>query len=262
MFVGDLNDKGPSSSTVVDRVRAWVQSGRAHAVMGNHELNALAWNVRGEDGRWLRPHTKPNRRHHETHLAEAKQNPWRYAEHLEFFRTLPLYLDLGDIRVVHACWDDHSIRDLPAEPLTDATLRRMHTPGDPLHAATETALKGPGIKLPKHLRYRDAAGKPRSHARMKWWEPAGATLADLALLKAKPPREEWKRMKAKRPKHRVLYTSDTPVFFGHYHLTGKPKPTSQNAICTDWGAGSGRRLAAYRWSGGEARAEDFTSLRV
>ena len=265
MFVGDLNDKGPSSSTVIDRVRAWVESGRAHAAMGNHELNALAWNTRGEDGKWLRPHTEPNRRHHEAHLREAKRNPWRYAEHLAFFRTLPLYLDLGSIRIVHACWDEPSLdafRDLPDAPLSDQTLRRMHTPGDPLHSAVETALKGPGIKLPKALRFRDSAGKLRREARMKWWEPEGSSLADLCLLKTKPPREEWKKMKAKQPKHRVLYTSDIPVFFGHYHLTGKPRPTSQNAICTDWGAGSGRRLAAYRWNGGEVRAENFVSVRV
>lgn len=265
MFVGDLNDKGPESSVVVDRVVAWVRAGRAHAVMGNHELNALAWNVRGESGKWLRPHTKGNRAHHAAHLREAKANPWRYREHLRFFRTLPLHLDLGDVRVVHACWHEESLeafRELPDEPLSDATLRRMHTKGDPLHAAVETALKGPGLKLPKALRYRDSAGKLRSQARMKWWEPQGASVAELALLKTKPPKEEWKAMTARQPKSRVAYQGSVPVFFGHYHLTGKPKVTASNAVCVDWGAGSGRRLAAYRWSGGEVSAEGFVSVGV
>ena len=268
VFVGDLNDKGPDSGLVVDRVEAWVGAGRALAIMGNHELNAVAWNVprtnrENGNGKWLRPHNSANRRQHEAHLAEARRNPWRYVRDLAFFRTLPLWLDLGEVRLIHACWHEDALRVFRRELrdgrfITDATLEAAYTPTEPLHRAVENALKGPGVNLPESAHYEDAQGKTRTRARMRWWAPEGASLAELCLLKSKPP----KFMRKRQPRWRVSYTDDVPVFFGHYHLTGKPRATADNAVCVDWGAGSGRRLAAYRFSGNAIRDEDFTSVKV
>lgn len=45
VFVGDFIDRGPHGVETVQAVRAMVDSGAALAVMGNHELNAIAWHT-------------------------------------------------------------------------------------------------------------------------------------------------------------------------------------------------------------------------
>ena len=42
---------------------------------------------------------------HQAFLAEVAGKPL-HTEIIEWFKTLPLWLDMGGIRVVHACWND------------------------------------------------------------------------------------------------------------------------------------------------------------
>lgn len=42
IFLGDFIDRGPRQVETVDIVRRMVDAGNAQAVMGNHELNAIA----------------------------------------------------------------------------------------------------------------------------------------------------------------------------------------------------------------------------
>ena len=270
IFIGDLNDKGPDSLLVAARVEAWVDAGRALAVLGNHELNAIAWNLRGPDGKWLRPHTKRNRHQHATHLAEGKRDPWGYRRSLALYRRLPTHLDAsrfgGEFRCVHACWHADSIAALDSEidgPLSDAQIVRLYTDGDALDSARKLALNAPLIALPRPAHYRDASGKLRREVRMRWWAPNDANLLGLCLFSdsAPAPKATLKALRKREPKSRITYDG-RPVFFGHYHLKGKPALTSETAICTDFGAGSGRRLAAYRWSGGPVSADNFVSVKV
>jgi hypothetical protein len=45
IFVGDFIDRGPAQVRSVDIARRMVDAGAALAVMGNHELNAIAWHT-------------------------------------------------------------------------------------------------------------------------------------------------------------------------------------------------------------------------
>ena len=45
IFVGDFIDRGPAQVRSVNIVRRMVDAGAALAVMGNHELNAIAWHT-------------------------------------------------------------------------------------------------------------------------------------------------------------------------------------------------------------------------
>ena len=109
--------------------------------------------------------------------------------HLTLFWTQPLWLDLGEIRVVHACWHPDSISLLESALGGDrfrtvAQLARASDPGDELYTAVETILKGPEISLVDHGQpaYRDKDGIERKRARMRWWDPAAVTLRDLAEM--------------------------------------------------------------------------------
>ena len=94
-FLGDLIDRGPQSSQVVD----FVKENSYPCLLGNHEhmlikiltdKNASTPSVQG----WLYSGGQAT-------LASYKGGKIP-PEHLEWFQSLPLYLDLGDIFLVHA----------------------------------------------------------------------------------------------------------------------------------------------------------------
>ncbi len=68
---------------------------------------------------------------------------------LDWFATLPLWLDLGDLRVIHACWHEPSISVVQQRCGTSTPFGELShlvdaiTEGDPLHHAVETLLTGP-----------------------------------------------------------------------------------------------------------------------
>ena len=78
--------------------------------MGNHEFNAIAYATvhPNRPGEYLRPHNDKNNRQHAAFLEQLSAQERQY--YLDWFQTLPLWLDLGGVRVVHACWHEPSMR--------------------------------------------------------------------------------------------------------------------------------------------------------
>jgi len=66
IFLGDFIDRGPQIREVLEIVRSMVEAGAALAVMGNHELNALAYHTADNEspGQYLRRHTESSIRQH------------------------------------------------------------------------------------------------------------------------------------------------------------------------------------------------------
>lgn len=85
--------------------------------MGNDEFNALAFHTQHPDspGTWLRPRNNKNIKQHLAFLSDFLNEPAALERALNFFRKLPLWLDLPGIRVVHACWDNSAIARLESE---------------------------------------------------------------------------------------------------------------------------------------------------
>jgi hypothetical protein len=108
LFVGDLIDRGPRQVDTVRMVRAMVDAGSARCIMGNHEFNAIAWHTADPElpGEYLRQHGRPgNRQQHARFLADVEGTAL-HDELIDWFKTLPLWLDLGQLRIVHACWNE------------------------------------------------------------------------------------------------------------------------------------------------------------
>lgn len=94
-FLGDLIDRGPQSSQVVD----FVKESDYKCVLGNHEQMLLNILTNG-------------------HITTPALQAWLYSggqatvasyqqatippEHIEWFKGLPTYIDLGDVWLVHA----------------------------------------------------------------------------------------------------------------------------------------------------------------
>src|SRR5271165_2306735 len=107
IFVGDLIDRGPKQLATVDLVRRMVVAGAARCIMGNHEFNAIAWSMPDPQrpGKFLRDRDRPgNRQQHGLFLQQVGEESSLHAEVIAWLKTLPLWLDLGGLRVVHACW--------------------------------------------------------------------------------------------------------------------------------------------------------------
>src|SRR5271170_6149176 len=66
IFLGDFIDRGPKIRETLEIVRPMIEERMALAVMGNHELNALAFHSEDPEhpGDFLRPHSEQNIRQH------------------------------------------------------------------------------------------------------------------------------------------------------------------------------------------------------
>jgi hypothetical protein len=269
IFLGDFVDIGPGQLDVITTVRRMIDGGDALAVMGNHELNALAWFLPDQQnpGEYLRPHfSEPwgskNRHQHAAFLAEVEANPSLHSEIIDWFFTLPLWLELPEIRVVHACWSPEHIaylRSVLGETglLTPGVMPDVTPPPDEeskpdqvgvtLSLCVETLTKGPEIALPPGASFLDKYGIERKHMRMRWWDPEAVTYRTAGLV------DESLRSRladiAIPPAERIAIVNDKPIFIGHYWLTGPAAPLSDYVACVDYSAGRGDRLCAYRWDG-------------
>lgn len=261
IFLGDFVDRGPHQVETVQIARAMVEAGTAIAVMGNHEFNAVAWATPDPDrpGEQLRTHNDKNRGQHQAYLEQVGEGSELHREHIAWFKTLPLYLDLEGLRVVHACWHSPSINIL--EGFVDSQQRILPDAWPDLtrkgwagFEALETLLKGLEVPLPTGYEFFDKDGNPRRHIRTQWWALERLTYRDLAMV----PAEAIDDIPHEPIPEDVLpgYAGDKPLFVGHYWLTGTPEPLNRYIACLDYSIAGGHhrsdepnKLCAYRWDG-------------
>ncbi|GFG72203.1 metallophosphoesterase [Mycolicibacter senuensis] len=279
VFVGDLIDRGPDQLRVLEVVKDMVDAGSAKIVMGNHEFNALGYHCEHPDGsgEHLRTHSA---KHIEQHEAFLKQVTGKDRErYLAWFATMPLWLDLDGLRVVHACWDKESMATVEkhcesSAPFADVGhLAAAHDKTHELYDAIENLLKGPEISLVEHGEppYRDVGGHLRKHARIRWWDSGAVTLRDIAVMSSSfttedgepyPPLPELPLL---AETGEFVYTGKVPVFYGHYWRQGSPQvgeDFTDRTACVDFSAGKGGPLMAYQWSRGETtiRPDNYVQL--
>jgi len=256
VFLGDFIDRGPHQREVIDVVRPMIDSGAALAVMGNHEFNALAFHTPHPDtGEPLRPWSKKNRDQHDAFITAYAGREDEMRETLDWFRTLPLWLDLGALRVIHACWDPHLLSEVRAEVdgqhLTDELLVAGSEPGTWQHEAIDSLLKGKEIDLPEGKSMRDKGGNQRHRIRVRWWDSHATTYREAHF--GPESAETHIPDDPIQGDHLVEYShDDPPCFVGHYWLEGEPAPLAPNIACLDYSvAKEGGKLVAYRWNDGD-----------
>jgi calcineurin-like phosphoesterase family protein len=268
IFLGDFIDRGRQIRQVLETVRPMIEAGHALAVMGNHELNALAYHTEDRDspGEHLRRRCPKNERQHSKTLEQLA--PQELLSYLEWFRTLPLWLDLDGLRVVHACWDEQA-KALIAQGLSSyggITAEFLHSAcrkGNPLFASVEVVLKGKEGKLPAGASFEDNHGHVRTEIRTRWYlPPDGHTYRTYALQFDEIACDlglDEAVIAAAAP----YPAAAKPVFVGHYWLSARrPEVLAENVACLDYSVARGGFLCAYRW-GGEHRLsnENFVWVR-
>ena len=269
VFVGDLVDRGSDQLGVLRTARSMLDCGAAQVVMGNHEFNAICYATPDPDnpGEFLRPNSSKNRAQHEAFLSQVDEG--ERVDWLAWFATLPLWLDLGDLKVVHACWHPPSIELLASGSALGgdrfpsdiegwvAASRR----GDPIYEAVETILKGPEINLERYglPAYVDHQGVERHEARACWWRSEASDMGELVDIPSGSrtargdPYPDLGAVPVQRTDEALLAGGDgVPIFYGHYWRRWPAEPDeswSPSAACVDFSAVMGGPLVAYCWRG-------------
>lgn len=258
-FLGDYIDRGDEQAETIDVVKNMVEGRAAYAIMGNHELNAIGWVTASDKAnsdsaeQWLRPHSAKNLHQHSAFLDQIGENSEQHHQAVQWFATLPLWVDFGDIRVAHACWHEPSMRLL--KPYLDESncLKPGSMPSiyanEQLLAALEVITKGMETDLPKGYSFPDKDGHIRTSTRLKWWSSEKMTYQQAAVIAEKD--------RANIPdiplEVELGYKDNIPVLFGHYWMSGTPAALTKTTACLDYSiAAKGakdRKLCAYRWDG-------------
>lgn len=259
IFVGDLIDRGPANIEAATIARQMVEAGTARIVMGNHEFNAIAFHTDDPEspGEFLRPHNCKNVKQHLATLHEFKGRPDQKRLLLDWFRTLPVFLDLPDIRVVHACWDRESLAELKPrlnadDSMPEALFHSACRNGSREQRARDTLVNGYEIDLPDGVFFLDKDDHRRTAMRLKWWlcgsGPLPFKMAGLGLDEKELDALPYDDLPAQM--HQRFAPDGKPTFFGHYWFSSMPpEPTSPTTACVDYSVARGGTLVAYHWDG-------------
>lgn len=229
-----------------------VEAGQAVAIMGNHEFNALAYATPDGQGGWLRSHDHIKRSQHQATLDQFSELKDEWQDWLDWFRTLPLFLEFPGFRMVHAAWNRGAVDQVRSLGALDTErLREMTRKGSPLNHAKEILLNGLELPLPDGHVFTDKSGVNRKDIRTRWW----ADLKGLTYREAVfPDSNTVPHLPIPGDLvqgHEGYPQEASPVFIGHYWLpdTSAREPQTPNVACLDYSVAKGGRLTAYRWNG-------------
>ena len=256
VFMGDYIDRGIYIPQVLDLIKNMVDNGKAIALLGNHEMNLIGVYTLDRNGQPLRSHKKL-RQHHLTIrvLEENNLHFW-----IEWFKKLPLFIDLGKIRLVHAAWHDEYIDIIKhyfPDNYLDGNLTLAFDRSSQISKALKYILKGPEILLSPDILGKLKRIQPSyklKEARIRWWDniPDNPTFRQATLLipiDEKVP-EDIKALYKPYPEEAPI------VFFGHYSLDSDPHIIRHNVQCVDFGVYKKNFLAAYRYNGEQVVKEE------
>lgn len=270
VFLGDFIDRGPRQIDTLKIARGMIDGGHALAVMGNHEFNAVAFQMEDptEPGHHLRRRIPKHYAQHQAFLSEIGENSSEHVAWTDWFLTLPLWLDLGELRVVHACWHPGIITRtekllngnlltrevMPEACRRGAEGRDSYAPdgsppdcGSELFHCVETLLKGLEVALPDGNAFKDEGGHLRRSARVRWWLDSPATYREGSLTAGNDASDLPDTLLPID----VLPGHDgaSPVFIGHYWLSGDHVPLTPKVASVDYSVARKGPLVAYRWQG-------------
>lgn len=261
VFLGDLVDRGEGQRRVLEIVRAMMDDGQALCIMGNHEFNAIGYATEDphNPGEFLRPNrgdsvkSRKNRKQHSAFINQIGEGSPEHAAWVAWFRQLPPFMDLGGIRVAHACWDDDAVRALsdagwgPGRSLDDIVLLATHQKGSELEQARKLLTSGMELALPDGRYIEDKEGNRHYEVRLANWRHWASALHEVALVPA--GQEEQIHGLALPESFNRTPIAGTPIFIGHHWFKGLPTIESGKLACLDWSAAAGGPLVAYRWDG-------------
>ncbi|MBL3557565.1 MULTISPECIES: metallophosphoesterase [Marinobacter] len=265
IFIGDIIDRGPRIREALHLVRDMVEHGSARIVMGNHEYNALGYCTRARPGsgrKFLREHNARHDRLIRETLEQFEHHPHEWNEFLEWFYTIPLFIDEPDFRAVHACWDSELINKFKESQggacIDDDFLHASAAIESFAGQVMDTLLRGTDLRLPPGVKITGKDGYVREFFRTKFWADNPETYADVVFQPDPLPAEVACRELTDAERSQLISypASAPPVFVGHYWMEGEPAPLKHNVACIDFSAVKYGKLVAYRLDGERTLSRD------
>jgi hypothetical protein len=225
-FLGDFINRGPNPVKVLSLVKSLCESGDAVAVLGNHEFSLIQNSVTG------------------------KKIPSELGSFLPWLRTLPLFLDLDTLRMVHAAWHFSSIEMLLGNSVEDdsfiiETLKKKSR----YKQAVMRILSGIKINIPTELNLKDRFGIRRPKGRLKWWKDLrGKPYNECFFSPMTPEVCEWGPSDQELTELEVYPKTEKPVFIGHYCLPPYVSKISGQVVCLDGCVTCDKTLWGYRYN--------------
>ena len=264
IFLGDIVDRGPRIREALHIVKNMVDAGTAQCILGNHEYNALGYitptpeTENSREVEYVRAHNARHNRLIAETLTQFASTPEEWRMFLEWFRSLPVFLELPGFRVVHACWDDALILECKQRDLTlyydKAFIQRSADKSTFEGQLLDRLTRGTDITLPHGRTIVSKDGYKRRLFRTKFWAHEPETYQDVVFQPDPLPEDIAQQQLSGEEKDALLcYSKDAPpVFVGHYWLQGKPRVLRPNIACLDYSAVKYGRLVAYRFDGESA----------
>ncbi|GGU55960.1 serine/threonine protein phosphatase [Pseudomonas laurentiana] len=255
LFLGDIIDRGPRIREALHLVHDMVEAGQARCIMGNHEFSALGWStpaLPGSGKTYVREHTPRHAHLIDATLTQFAHHPADWHDFLGWFYELPLFLDAGRFRLVHACWDANLIEPLRLERpngCIDEHFVQASAVSDSFASVVcNRLLRGTDMRLPGGLTLTGGDGLTRAFFRTKFWEEDPQTYGDIVFQPDALPEQVASTPLTHTQKSNLLrYGEDEPMLFvGHYWRSGKPAPIRPNLACLDYSAVLYGKLVAYR----------------
>lgn len=257
VFLGDFIDRGNEEAKVINIVKPMIEKGYALAIMGNHEFNAVCYHTNHpETDEPLRQHSDKNIKGHKAFLDEYPLKGEKTKETIDWFKTLPLFIELDGFRAIHACWNQDNFDFI--KPLlnldntfSDDLFIKASVEGSKEYDAIEVLLKGLEIPLPNGSFFADKDGSKRTDIRIKWWKEGAKTYRDYAQV----PDNQIHNIPdigltddVSNPEYPI---ENKPVFIGHYWFSGTPEILKSNVACLDYSVANKEKLVCYRWNNGD-----------
>lgn len=222
VFVGDFCDRGPNSPAVLALVQTLVQSGRAAAVLGNHEINLLREDAKDGSGWFFDARIA---RDHDKYAPFHRPTAQQREEIVTFLSALPIGLERSDLRVVHAAWQEPQIE--AARALQPGTVRSEYDRWEQVaeQVARDTALEQ---RMEQELEQWEHGLENMQHqppflhahaeheANKQMLNPLKVLTSGVELKGTVPFFSGGKWRFAERMPWWDAYTDETPVVVGHY----------------------------------------------
>jgi len=262
IFLGDVVDRGPRIREALHLVKGMVEAGTAYCIVGNHEINALSYTTKAPEGSghiYVREHNARHNRIIAETLNQFASYPEEWRMFLDWFQTLPVFMEFEQFRVVHACWDNELISAYIGTHGADrfvskGFIQASSIPGSFAARFLNRLTRGTDLNLPEGRKITGQDGFERRAFRTKFWADSPETFQDVAFQPDPLPHDLSKMPLSREQKESLLSydESEKPVFVGHYWLQGEPEPLRKNIACLDYSAVKYGRLVCYRYDGEES----------
>lgn len=252
IFLGDYIDRGKNQEKTILLIKKMVESKNAQAIMGNHEYNAICYATKDENGKYLREHNDKNKFQSKEFLSEFPLGSEKHSDIINFFMTLPLFLEVNGARFVHASWDNETINFLKEKlnnknQMSKDFLLKSVNEDTREYSSLETTLKGVQVQLPEDLEWKDIHGFTRKTMRFNWYQSNNVDNYRKCALSF-PNTELLPDIKIHNKPN--TYSDKIPVFFGHYWFNDEtPLIQTPYIVCLDYSVAKNGKLVAYRWDG-------------